>query len=353
MTRQDSPSPRCLDGETLAAWSSGSLRASEAATVEDHLSNCERCQSMLATFVRIEPPPAASESVWRRWHLAWLVPVATAATVTAIWVAIPTERQDSLQQSARFEAQSPDVVQPQPQPVAPPPPPAAPSHTRQAAPRPASKPQRSDEKAVSTEKNEPMLMKERERDSEEVAKKRTANEADRRASDSLGAVAATAPPSAPAAAPPPPPPPAVLEERSAERARSAQERAVVSGQRALADASIAVIVSPVPSYRWRITGGRQVDRSSSGGEQWQRVAIPDSERLTAGHSPSASVAWLVGPAGTIYMTSDGTRFEKIPFIERVDLVAVVAIDDRQATVTAADGRVFRTMDRGVTWIRVR
>ena len=350
MTRQDSPSPRCLDGETLAAWSSGSLRASEAAKVEEHLSNCERCQSMLATFVRIEPPPAASESVWRRWHLAWVVPVAAAATVTAIWVAIPTDRRDSLRQSARFEAQSPEVAQPQPQPVAPAPPPAAPPPAPQAAPRPASKPLRSDERARSTEKNESMLMKQGQRDSEEVAQKRPANEADRRASDSLGAAAASSP--APQAAAPPPPPPPALERHDEPAARQAREKAVVTRRDALADASTALIVSPVPSYRWRITGGRQVDRSSSGGEQWQRVAILDSERLTAGHSPSASVAWLVGPAGTIYVTSDGTRFEKIPFIEPVDLVGVVAIDDRQATVTAADGRGFQTMDRGVTWNRV-
>ena len=349
MTRQDSPSPRCLDGETLAAWSSGSLRASEAATVEEHLSNCERCQSMLATFVRIEPPPAASESVWRRWHLAWLVPVATAATVTAIWVAVPTERQDSLHESARFEARSPDVTQPQPQPVAPPPPSAAPPPAPQAAPQPARKPQRSDERAISTEKNEEsLLMKQGQRESEQVAQKRPANEADRRAADSLGAAAASSP--APRAAAPPPPP--ALERRDEPAARQAREKVVVTRRDPLADADPALIVSPVPSSRWRITGGRQVDRSSSGGEQWQRVAILDSERLTAGHSPSASVAWLVGPAGTIYVTSDGTRFEKIPFVEPVDLVAVVAIDDRQATVTTADGRVFRTMDRGVTWIRV-
>lgn len=348
MTRQDSPSPRCLDGETLAAWSSGSLRASEAATVEEHLSNCERCQSMLATFVRIEPPPAASESVWRRWHLAWLVPVATAATVTAIWVAIPTGRQDSPQQSARFEYRSPDVAQPQPRLVVPPPPAALPP-APQAAPRPARKPQRSDELAESTAKNESMLMKQRQRESEEGAQRRTANEADRRASDSVGAAAASSP--APQAAAPPPPPPA-LERRDEPAARSTREKAVVILRDPLADANTAVIVSPVPSSRWRITGGRQVDRSSSGGELWQRVAIPDSERLTAGHSPSASVAWLVGPAGTIYVTSDGTRFEKIPFVEPVDLVAVVAIDDRQATVTTADGRSFRTMDRGGTWSRV-
>jgi hypothetical protein len=198
-------------------------------------------------------------------------------------------------------------------------------------------------------------MKQRQRESEEVAQKRDAREADRRATDSLGAAAASSPaPQAvvPPQAPAPPPPPTALERRDEPGARSAREKVVVTQRSSLPDANTALIVSPVPSYRWRITGGRQVDRSSTGGEQWQRVAIPDSERLTAGHSPSASIAWLVGPAGTIYVTTDGTRFEKVPFIEPIDLVAVAATDDRQATVTTADGRVFRTMDRGVTWSRV-
>jgi photosystem II stability/assembly factor-like uncharacterized protein len=71
--------------------------------------------------------------------------------------------------------------------------------------------------------------------------------------------------------------------------------------------------------------------------------------VTAGHSPTAGVAWLVGRAGGIYVTTDGARFERVPFVETTDLVSVVAVDNRQATVTTADGRVFRTITRGATW----
>src|SRR5918994_4011407 len=79
----------CIDGETLAAWSAGALRPAEAASVEGHLADCARCQAMLATFVRTEPPAPPHQAWWQRWQVRWLVPLATAATVAAIWVASP------------------------------------------------------------------------------------------------------------------------------------------------------------------------------------------------------------------------------------------------------------------------
>src|SRR5688572_457009 len=44
---------------------------------------------MLATFVRTAPEMPAPESLWKRWHLRWLVPAATAATVAALYVLVP------------------------------------------------------------------------------------------------------------------------------------------------------------------------------------------------------------------------------------------------------------------------
>ena len=79
----------CVDGETLAAWSEGSLRAAEASAVEHHVADCARCRALMASFVRTTPPEPVAESLWRRWHLAWAVPLATAATAAAIWVALP------------------------------------------------------------------------------------------------------------------------------------------------------------------------------------------------------------------------------------------------------------------------
>ena len=71
--------------------------------------------------------------------------------------------------------------------------------------------------------------------------------------------------------------------------------------------------------------------------------------MTATGLPSASVCWLVGRAGTVLRTTDGRRFQRVPFPEPVDLTSVASASDRAATVTASDGRVFRTADGGVTW----
>jgi hypothetical protein len=52
----------------------------------------------------------------------------------------------------------------------------------------------------------------------------------------------------------------------------------------------------------------------------------------------------------VYLTTDGVRFERLPFPETVDLVSVVALDERTANVSTADGRSWRTLDQGRTWV---
>ena len=60
---------QCVDAETLAAWADGGLPKGEAAAVESHLADCERCTAMLATFVRTTPDAPAAEPLWHKWHL--------------------------------------------------------------------------------------------------------------------------------------------------------------------------------------------------------------------------------------------------------------------------------------------
>ena len=79
----------CVDGETLAAWTEGALRSSEVARVEAHVADCARCQAMVGAFVRITPAPVVTESMWQRWRLDWLLPLATAAAAVALWAVIP------------------------------------------------------------------------------------------------------------------------------------------------------------------------------------------------------------------------------------------------------------------------
>ena len=83
-----------VEPEVLAAWSEGTLPASEARQVETHLADCATCQEMLAVFARTEPPPVVSSgfgSIVSGFSWRWAVPLAAAATVAAIWVAIPEE----------------------------------------------------------------------------------------------------------------------------------------------------------------------------------------------------------------------------------------------------------------------
>jgi hypothetical protein len=53
--------------------------------------------------------------------------------------------------------------------------------------------------------------------------------------------------------------------------------------------------------------------------------------------------------GTVLMSNDRERWQRIAFPEAADLTGVTADDARTATVTASDGRTFRTSDGGVTW----
>ena len=51
------------------------------------------------------------------------------------------------------------------------------------------------------------------------------------------------------------------------------------------------------------------------------------------------------------VTPDARSWQRLPFPDLVDLVAIDATDDRTATATAADGRRFTTTDRGQSWKR--
>jgi hypothetical protein len=337
----------CVDGETLAAWSTGTLRSSESAAVETHLADCARCQAMLAAFARTNPAAAVATPWWQPWHLRWLVPLATAATVAAIWVAVPGDRpaQEPIrmgggsEQAASTPRDAPAASASREAPTA-----TAPREAPAAnAPLAATPQARQDARAPAAAAKELMTRTEVGRQNERAAaksqQKRTAAVEDRMVggvtAGASGRVARDA--RSEAAAPPPPPAapapaPQVLAETALMSARSRNIEIVV----------------PNSAQRWRITVEGRLERSMAGAT-WEPVELPASERLTAAHAPAPLVLWVVGRGGVIYVTLDGSRFTAVPFVERVDLVSVHAVDDRQATITAADGRAFRTTDRGATW----
>lgn len=384
---------QCLDAETLATWADGGLSKAQADEVELHVSSCDRCTAMLATFVRTAPEPAVVESVWRRWQLRWLVPIATATTVAALWVLIPRDRTPASNAPDTFA-----MAQPSPQPA----PPVAEEKDLQAlrgaADRlPASAAPRALEAAP------PQLPRAR---ADAPVERREAAEG---FAPTVPSPSAPPPATAPAVMAPPvtpereqragaggtaaigaiagrPVPPTAVgapAERPAPQASAAASAAPDStaAARAAADSAAAdrgarakapeasspliqspqalarqaaapaqlEVVSPDPMRRWRIAGTGVVERTTNGGAQWQRATLPESATLTGGSSPSPSICWLVGRAGAIYVTTDGLRFVRVAFPYRTDFVSIRATDDRRATVITIDGRTLQTEDQGATW----
>ena len=126
------------------------------------------------------------------------------------------------------------------------------------------------------------------------------------------------------------------------------------------------VMSPEPAYRWRLVAPATIQRSTDGGATWtaestraqglgllQRTESSQvALMLTAGSAPARDICWIVGRAGTVLLSIDGTSWQRRPFPEPVNLTAVRATDARTAIVTTEDGRQFSTADGGATWSKI-
>jgi hypothetical protein len=313
----------------LAAWSSDALSPAEKARVDEHLADCQSCQALVNAFVRTELPEPAPTRWWQRVEVRWLVPVATAATVIAIWVALP-EREPRAPQLARVA----DPVEGQPVPMR-----SVPEPTQ--VPDTAGAPERAAERQ--SPGGRPVTTDQQRRVQQPAPSPAEPSRSERAAVPAAPAELFEA--RAPAAAAP-----------SAESQPKALSETVSAAGNVAAQASGTAWIdvrSPDPATRWRLVPGGVVERTTDGGVTWARVELTPLAVLTSGHSPDATVAWLVGQGGAVYVTTDGRRFARVTFVEAVDLASVTAIDARRATVAAVDGRQFATSDGGATWTRAK
>lgn len=365
-----------LSPDVLAAWTDGTLSAREQSAAEEHAADCAHCQAMLAAMARTAPPEPPR--VWWSWgSVRWLVPVAAAMTVVAVWIGTNRERSPVPQRADTIVG----LTKSNREMAAP----AAPRAQSEAtvtdnAGDPEAKSEAAKKRALLDEKSGRRESTQSraagdvaagESRLDAIAPKPAAEPiappalaappaADARAPQALGGVAQSAlPPSAPAPSAPVPSPPEPLlplQEKvtvttAAPTAKTpAREAGAVAREAAsVARARPVEVVSPERAYRWRAETPGSILYSMDSGTSWHLSSSGTTVPLQAGSAPSRSVCWLVGQGGTVLLTIDGQNWQVRPFPERVDLTDVRASDARNATVTTANRRRFATSDGGATW----
>src|SRR4051812_26114808 len=319
------PGPACVDADTLAAWADDGLDAAERKAVETHAAGCGRCQALLAAMVRTLPPPEAAVSPVRTRAFWWLAAMTPIAAALLIWVAVPAPPPVQRSQSASAVADQ----------IAPAPPGSAAPRAQADAPRTEAEPPA----AVAGRASRAAAPLEEKTAAPPRAKIAPADTLAPAAQDAASLAASAPAPAAAGAA-------AVPEAAPRRDARSAQARVSM-----FATAMDNVVVSSNPSTRFRLLPGGGVQRSADGGATWRNEVTGAADTLIAGSSPSPSVCWLIGQAGTVLRSTDGRSWVRVAFPEPVDLQAISASDADTATVTTADGRAFATIDGGRTWSR--
>jgi hypothetical protein len=327
----------CLDAETLAAFADGSLPSPERALAEAHAADCDRCLALMATMARTAPVSVPEDAKSGGWlPLRWVLPLATVAAVLLLVMAGQRDVSppaEVARSSARLEPAPPAgraEVQPLQTPQSAPAPAAPPSQKAAGPTRDAQQQDMSRAPARSLNGAVPTVEDARERRSE----------APRALLPSPpGETPAPTAADAPAAAQRTPGDPGRAEAFDQMRRSQARE----------AFAAPVEISSPNPSVRWRAAGAVVV-HSSDGGRTWQEQFTGSGMSLLAGSAPSDRVCWLVGRGGVVIQTTDGQTWRALRPPAGSDLVAVDAADAATATVTAADGRRYRTTTGGRTWV---
>jgi Putative zinc-finger len=346
----------CPDASLLSAFVEGELTATERAALDAHFAGCDRCQEALAIVSHdlpqesLDEPLAPQESRWFTWvtrpRLRWLVPVSAVATVAVVFFAtrpLIAPEWDSQRAEVPKLARAP----------------ATPTETAAAGggalrENAAPVPEKDEFAAAPGELPARGARAPDRKPAEAVAGTMAA----RVASEEKAAAPAAPPPAAPAegqlaAAPQAANAAVAADAVSKEPAAGKARAAPVAGAPAMRaqeqEAPLLIASAPGGSVMWTFGAGGRISRSGDAGTTWHEQTSGVTADLLAGAAPSSATCWIVGAAGTVLVTMDGERWERRPFPEAVDLVAVSASGSRAAVVTARDGRRFETRDAGLTW----
>ncbi|HEX7086348.1 MAG TPA: zf-HC2 domain-containing protein [Vicinamibacterales bacterium] len=317
----------CPDAEQLAAFVDGVLPRAQRDAIEAHAADCARCTEHLALLLPIaEPVARAARPRLVRW--GWLVPVATAVIVAAVWVRMP-ERQS--QDAVTFES-------------------APAPGERAVEPGPAEAPV-----AAVTQPADPADSAVRAAAPGDTAAKSTGSQRSRQARDTRRQ-AIPSDPQTPAPMPPARTPPAgaLAETLTVTDAAEAKPESAPSTA-APAPSAQAFRSEDAPDSLWVEAGqaryraiGRRLDWSRDSGRTWQVVEPDAGAPFTAAGCDGDLVCWFGTAAGTVFRVTDGaaTRLE-LP--ARAAVVSVNVTASGVVEVALASGERFRTAGTGTRW----
>ena len=335
----------CPEPELIAAYADGTLPDDERSSWEGHFAGCARCQAHLAALARTAPVeavparPVASHLGWLfDWH--WVAAVSTVAIiVVAVWIADPDQlpgadtptvsdtgaaRLANEAPAERAFREAPAEREQQ----------EAPAAVSAAAPIAGARPQLEVEPARAAQRENAFA-----EPAEITAEADALSSLDQQRLE-LAAGAAPRDQTAP---------PAAFERRAVDTPPAPSTPAVAMRARAVSDETFTFINSPARAAVWRVAPSGAIEHSTDGGATWIVQLANPGAVLTVGSAPSDMVCWLVGRAGAVLRTSDGTTWERLPAPAPDDLVRIEAENAQTATVTTAGGVSFRTVDGGQTW----
>jgi hypothetical protein len=355
----------------MAAYVDGSLLPDERVRFEAHVADCAACLEHLALLGAVSvdrgDPPEPSGSWFVQW--GWLVPVATAVLVVAVWTRLPEQPAAPVAVAERTA-------------------PAAEAERD----GPGDVPVRGEQGFADAIQEGPTVEQKRNlRDTltrAEPSRQKASRDRDKPApaAPPLARNAPGAVPAEPLAAPRVPPPAAApapapsQPQQAAEAAAQAAERADAQARSAktMPDArppalkeEVASVqsgrvagelgkaagagfpasgISASPAESFRVVAGR-IERSADAGRSWQAVSEGAGFRAIAAACAPGGACWFGDDRGRLLRrTPDGFVQATPPAAARV--LAIAPDGALAAVVTVEGGRRFRTADGGATWMPV-
>ena len=364
--RRGRPEGACPDAAALAAYVDRSLAPAERTALESHVAGCPLCTEHLALLAAVDTSDAPADQ-YAGWsyarvfgHWRWLVPVATAVLVVAVWLRLPASRETvSTVAPARVEPAEPAT---RAMPAAP-----ATSVEKDEAHKKAAT--FADKRAEAQPADQDLKQRRADaaplqRESLDALKERNREAANERQHAAAAAGARSATADVPAAAPT-----AVAQAKRDEGAPATAESVRVvpmteairpepkekAGAGGIVALRKAAVVPPLVVFgagvRFRATDGR-IERSTDEGVTWTVERTGVSGRLLTGDCPTIDVCWMGGEDGAVFVRTTGGTWivHRIPDVH-ADVIAIKATSADVAMVTLTDGRRFATRDAGRTWTR--